>query len=117
MRIEITYSYLTAANTRKENTIVAETRARAEEICKMVEELSYKGYQLIDVTRDVYDNSIDAKIEQHHPNLITIICNDYRACPPVSLEKFERFYRGTDVMNEEATEYRMTTDGILECYL
>ena len=52
MKILITYEFLTAHGFPTQNTMIADSFEKAEEICEKVERI---GYKLIDVTRDVYE--------------------------------------------------------------
>ena len=61
--------------------------------------------------------TIREMIELNKPSKIEIKCKDYRACKPVDEELLMKFYKGTDVLDEEAKKYTLTDDKTLECYL
>ena len=57
MKIEVTYEYPTAKGHTARHTCLCRSLKEAEDICKEVEKRSEKGYKLIDVTRDVYEDN------------------------------------------------------------
>ena len=53
MKIWITYRVPTAGGSWRETTMTADNFDEADEICEAVER---NGYELVDVTRDVYED-------------------------------------------------------------
>ena len=48
--------------------------------------------------------------------LVSIENDDYRGCPPASLDKLNLWYRGTDVLKTEVIHI-VLEDGIARCWL
>lgn len=53
MKIWITYNVPTANGAQRETIMTADTFDEADEICEAIERC---GYELVDVTRDIYED-------------------------------------------------------------